>query len=125
MRSSLHGHQQTVLLDAAEVDAIWQLLHQLIEHMHRQVAVRLQIFHSLLTGTQRSNFGLQAINFLDLGFQDLDLGAQQIVLVLLAFNHDLEIPVNQACNQQTCNRSHHHIDLKRLFSTFLGGFAVR
>lgn len=98
---------------------------RLVEHVDRQVTVGLQVLHGLLACTQCRDLCLESFDFLDLSLQDLDFGTQQIVLVLLALDHHLEVPVDQRGDQQAAQRGQHHIDLERLFAALLGCLAVR
>jgi hypothetical protein len=72
-----------VLLDGGDVDPFGHLLDELVEHMHRHVAVDLEVFDRLLARLQRSDLRLQAGDVLDL---DVELGDSQVrncVAVLL------------------------------------------
>ena len=58
-----------------EVDAFGRLLDQLVEQVHRHVAVGLQVFDRLLARLQRVDLGAQVGDVLDLRLELLDLGA--------------------------------------------------
>ncbi len=74
------------LLHAAQVNAFGQLLDQLVEHVNRQVAVRLEVFHGDLARAQRRNFTLKGSNVFDLGVKFGDFCLQKIVASLLGRN---------------------------------------
>lgn len=46
------------LLEAGDIDAVGQLPDQLVEQMHRQIAIGLQVFDGLLARLQRRDFRL-------------------------------------------------------------------
>ena len=124
MRNPPHLDLQTVLLDRADVHAFRELAHQLIQQMHRQIAVGLQGLHSLLPLAQRIDFPFQARNFLDLLVQHGNLRAQVGVAILLVFNPRLEPPIDQGRHQQTHDHGQEHGDLKRLFAALARSLSV-
>lgn len=99
--------------------------HQLVEHVHRQIAIGLQVFHGLLTCTQGSDLILQPGDFLDLGLQHRDLGAQHAVLCLLGFDHHLVPPVDSTNDQKPYQGRKDHGGLECFLASLACGFSVR
>ena len=99
LRDTGQQHALAFLLDALQVEAIRQLKNRFIQQVHRQVAVRLEVFDGLLPGPQRRDLFLKRRHFLDFVVELLDLGAQKSVAILLTGNFILVPQIHAAADQ--------------------------
>ncbi|MNR33194.1 hypothetical protein D3C85_1508500 [compost metagenome] len=120
----MHADHLILLLEAGDIDPVRQLNHELMQQMHRQVAVRLQILDRLLARAQGRDFIFQAGDLTDLLFQHLDLRVQQAVFLLLGGDQVLQQRIDQAGNDQAGHERQQHRRLEQLLAALACRFAV-
>ncbi|MCU7374929.1 hypothetical protein PEC18_29820 [Paucibacter sp. O1-1] len=81
---------ESVSAHGGEVHAFGRLLDQLVEQVHRHVAVELQVFYRRLARLQALDVVLKGGDVLDLRLELADLDAQEVVARLLLLRELLQ-----------------------------------
>ncbi len=82
--------------------------------MDRQIAIRLQVFHRLLSCLEGGNLTFKVRHLLDLRFQLGDFRFQERVALLLVGDHLLVPEVDGAGNKCTCQQGQHQRNVEHL-----------
>ena len=113
------------LLHAAQINAVGQLLDQLIEHVDRQISIGLEVFHRDLPRAQRRDFSLQGSNVFDFGFKLGDFRLQEAVALLLVGNLALVPGEHRSADHAAEQSRQAKLGEKLLFLFFACGLSVR